>query len=147
MAGPKFTRQMTVAQFDKLFPDDNACKSYLVARRWPNGVRCPRCGSENLSELMKRPFHWQCRQCSPLGYRFSVFVGTIFENTNVPMRTWFKVIYLMLTSKKGIAALQVHRTFGFGSYSTAHYMCHRIRAGLADPNFRRLIGTVEVDET
>ena len=128
MAGPKFTNQMTVAQFDRLFPTDDACKSYLVARRWPHGVRCPRCGSGNLTELTKRPFHWQCRQCSPLGYRFSVLVGTIFENTNIPMRTWFKVIYLMLTSKKGIAALQMHRMFGFGSYSTAHYMCHRIRA-------------------
>jgi len=83
----------------------------------------------------------------PLGYRFFVLVGTIFENTNVPMRTWFKVIYLMLTSKKGIAALQVHRMFGFGSYSTAHYMCHRIRAGLAKPEFRKLMGIVEVDET
>ena len=62
-----------------------------------------------------------------------MLVGTIFENTNIPMRTWFKVIYLMLTSKKSIAALQVHRMFGFGSYSTAHYMCHRIRAGLAKP--------------
>ena len=63
------------------------------------------------------------------------------------MRTWFKIIYLMLTSKKGIAALQVQRMFGFGSYSTAHYMCHRIRAGLADHAFRKLIGIVEVDET
>jgi hypothetical protein len=53
----------------------------------------------------------------------------------------------MLTSKKGIAALQVHRMFGFGSYSTAHYMCHRIRAGLAKPEFRKLMGIVKVDET
>jgi transposase-like protein len=147
MTAPRFTKQMTVAQFDRLFPTDDACKSYLVARRWTNGVRCPRCGSENLTELTKRPFHWQCRQCSPLGYRFSVLVGTIFENTNIPMRIWFKVIYLMLTSKKGIAALQVHRMFGFGSYSTALYMCHRIRAGLADQKFRKLMGIVEVDET
>ena len=105
MATAKFTKQMTVAQFDRLFPTDDACKSYLVARRWLHGVRCPRCGNGNVSELTKKPFHWQCRQCSPLGYRFSVLVGTIFENTNIPMRTWFKVIYLMLTSKKGIAAI------------------------------------------
>jgi transposase-like protein len=138
---------MTVEQFDRLFPTDDACKAYLIARRWPKGVCCPRCGGKNLTELTKRPFHWQCRRCSPLGYRFSVLVGTIFENTNVPLRTWFKVIYLMLTSKKGIAALQVQRMFGFGSYSTAHYMCHRIRGGLAKPEFRKLMGIVEVDET
>ena len=78
---------------------------------------------------------------------FSVLVGTIFENTNVPLRIWFKTIYLMLTSKKGISSLQIHRMMGFGSYSTALYMCHRIRAGLADPKFRKLVGIVEVDET
>jgi transposase-like protein len=147
MGAPKFTRQMTVTQFDKLFPTDNACKAYLVARRWPNGVRCPHCGSDRVYALKTMPFKWECPACAPKGYRFSVLVGTIFENTNVPMRIWFKTIYLMLTSKKGISSLQIHRMMGFGSYSTALYMCHRIRAGLADPNFRKLVGVVEVDET
>ena len=144
---PKFTRQMTEAEFEGLFPDDDACKAYLVARRWPNGIRCPRCGNEKVYELPHRPFHWQCHQCAARGYRFSVLVGTIFENTNVGLRTWFRVIYLMLTSKKGISALQIHRMMGFGSYQTAHYMCMRIRAGLVDPEFRKLMGIVEVDET
>jgi transposase-like protein len=143
----KFTSQMTVSEFDKLFPTDDDCKQYLSARRWPNGVTCPRCGNNNVYELPSRPFHWQCQGCTARGYRFSVLVGTVFENTNIPLKTWFKVIYLMLTSKKGIAALQVQRMFGFGSYSTAHYMCHRIRAGLAKPEFRKLMGIVEVDET
>lgn len=145
---PKFTQQMTVSEFEMLFPDDDACKAYLVHRRWPEAVSCPRCGSsERIYELKARPFHWQCRKCSDQGYRFSVLVGTIFENSNVGMRTWFHVIYLMLTSKKGIAALQIHRMMGFGSYQTAHYMCMRVRAGLVDPEFRKLMGIVEVDET
>lgn len=143
----QFTKQMTVAEFETLFPDDDACRTYLVRRRWPEGVRCPRCGNDKVYELPHRPFHWQCQNCSARGYRFSVLVGTIFENTNIPLRTWFKVIYLMLTSKKGISALQVQRMMGFGSYHTAHYMCHRIRAGLSDPEFRKLMGIVEVDET
>ncbi|SFK63710.1 IS1595 family transposase [Methylocapsa palsarum] len=142
-----FTKQMTVPQFEAMFSTDDACKSYLVSRRWPAGIRCPRCGNEKLAEISSKAFHWQCRACSATGYRFSVLVGTIFENTNVGLKTWFKVIYLMLTSKKGTSALQVQRMFGFGSYSTAHYMCHRIRAGLADPEFRKLMGIVEVDET
>jgi IS1 family transposase len=146
--GIKFTPQMTVPQFDKLFPTDDACKWYLQKRRWPAGVRCPRCGNEKVSPVSTMPFHWQCTNCVEKGgYRFSVLVGTIFENTNVGMKTWFKVIYLMLTSKKGISALQVHRVMGFGSYKTAWYMCHRVRAGLADPSFRKLMGIVEVDET
>jgi transposase-like protein len=148
MGQVRFTKQMTVGQFDELFPTDDACKAYLVARRWPDGVRCPRCGNEKVAPVANRPFHWQCTQCAKVGgYRFSILVGTIFENTNVGMRQWFRVIYLMLTSKKGIAALQVHRMMGFGSYSTAHYMCHRIRAALIDPEFRKLMGIVEVDET
>ena len=110
-------------------------------------VDCPRCGSVRVYPLQTMKFKWECPACSPKGYRFSVLVGTIFENTNVPMRIWFKVIYLMLTSKKGISSLQIHRMMGFGSYSTALYMCHRIRAGLADPNFRKLVGIVEIDET
>jgi transposase-like protein len=80
-------------------------------------------------------------------YRFSVLVETIFEDTKVGLRQWFKVIYLMLTSKKGISSLQIKRIMGFGSYETALHMTHRICAALADPEFRRLVGIVEVDET
>jgi transposase-like protein len=148
MGQVRLTQQMTVSEFDRLFPTDEACKAYLVARRWPNSVRCPRCGNEKVPPVSTRPFHWQCTKCAKAGgYRFSVLVDTIFENTNVPMRQWFKVIYLMLVSQKGVAALQVQRVMGFGSYATAHYMCHRMRAALIDPKFRKLMGIVEVDET
>jgi transposase-like protein len=144
----KAVTQLTNAQFDKLFPDEDACKTYLVARRWPNGVHCPRCGNPNVYPVTNRPFHWQCTQCAAAGgYRFSVLVGTIFENTNKPLRDWFKVIQMMLTSKKGMSALQIKRTMGFGSYETALYMCNRIRAGLAEHKPDRLGGIVEVDET
>jgi hypothetical protein len=148
MSNPRFTRQMTDAEFEALFPTDDACKSYLARRRWPDGaVKCARCGNDKVWTLKARPFHWLCRNCSEQGYRFSVTVGTIFENSNVGLRQWFKVIYLMLVSKKGISALQIHRMMGFGSYETAHYMCMRVRAGLVDPEFRKLMGIVEVDET
>lgn len=143
---PKF-KAMTMAQFDRKFPTVDACQSYLQARRWPTGVRCPRCDNEKVYELETRPYHWQCHKCAPQGYRFSVIAGTVFENTNVDLLKWFKVIYLMLSSKKGMSALQIYRMMGFGSYRTAWYMCHRIRAALSDPHFRKLIGFVEVDET
>jgi hypothetical protein len=93
-------------------------------------------------------FKWQCYSCAPdSGYRFSHITGTIFENTNKSLRDWFRVIHTMLTAKKGVSALQVHRMMGFGSYKTAWYMCHRVRAGLANEDFRKLMGIVEVDET
>jgi transposase-like protein len=147
MAKQKRIHQLTVAQFAAQFPDEDACKAYLAKYRWPVEVICPRCGNPNVYVLESRAFHWQCHQCAPQGYRFSVIAGTIFENTNKPLLDWFKVIHLMLTSKKGISALQVYRFFGFGSYKTAWYMCHRIRAGLANEEFRKLMGIVEVDET
>jgi len=146
---PKPVHQMTVAQFEAFFPDEEACKVYLCARRWPDGVHCPRCGNANVFEMKAMPFKWQCYECETIegaGYRFSHIAGTIFENTNKPLRDWFKVVHLMLTSKKGISALQIQRMMGFGSYETAHSMCHKIRAALMQP-VEKLGGIVEVDET
>jgi transposase-like protein len=144
---PKPVHQLTIAQFEAMFPDEDACKDYLKSRRWPDGVHCPRCGNPKVYDLKSRQWHWQCQQCAPDGYRFSVLVGTVFENTNKPLRDWFRVTHLMLTSKKGMSARQIHRIMGFGGYATAWYMCHRIRAALADRDFEKLGGIVEVDET
>ena len=142
-------RQLTAAQFDKLFPNEDACSAYLVARRWPEGVRCPRCGNTAVYDLPSRKWHWQCTKCAPggsTGYRFSHTVGTIFENTNKPLKDWFRVIHLMLVSKKGMSALQIYRFLGFGSYKTAWTMCHKIRTALIE-DIGQLAGVVEVDET
>jgi transposase-like protein len=144
---PKQIIQMTVAQFEAAFPNEEACDAYLVARRWPNGVICPRCGSDRPYQLKTMKFKWECPDCSEGGYRFSNIAGTIFENTNVDLRVWYRVIHLLLTSKKGMSARQIHRYFGFGSYKTAWYMCHRIRAALVEKDFDKLGGVVEVDET
>ena len=143
---PKPVPQMTAAQFDAAFPDENACKAYLVARRWPDGVHCPRCGNPKVYDLKSRQWHWQCEQCAPDGYRFSHIAGTIFENTNKPLRDWFKVAHLMLASKKGMSALQIMRYMGFGSYKTAWLMCHKIRTALVE-DIKQLGGIVEVDES
>ncbi len=147
MAKPKaLVKQMTLAEFRAQFPHEDACRDYLTERRWQDGVRCPRCDNDKVYALPSKPHHWQCQQCAKSGYRFSVLVGTIFENTNVPLTTWFEVIYYMMTSKKGVSALQIYRQMGFGSYRTAWSMCHRIRAGLADESFHQLTGFVEMDE-
>jgi len=146
---PKPVPQMTTAQFEARFPagDDAACLAYLVARRWPEGVKCPRCGNADLYDASSyKPFHWQCRECDENGYRFSAIAGTIFENTKKPLRDWFRVAHFMLSSKKGMSALQIQRMMGFGSYETAHSMCHKIRAALIAPE-EKLGGIVEVDET
>jgi transposase-like protein len=144
---PKPIHQLTSAQFDKLFPDEPACCAYLVARRWPNGVTCPRCGSGHVYELKTMAFKWECMDCADgISYRFSHIAGTIFENTNKPLRDWYRVIHLMLVSKKGMSALQLYRYMGFGSYKTAWLMCHKVRTALMQ-DIDKLGGIVEVDET
>lgn len=144
----------SMREFDRQFPDDAACKAYLAEMRWPDGVRCPRCqASERVYALKARPFHWTCKnaECGGRnGYRFSVLTATIFQDTKIPLSLWFKVGYLMLTAKKGIPALQIHRViFGEHSgsdYHTSWYMCHRWRAAMRG-DMIKLSGVVEVDET
>ncbi|UVT17561.1 MAG: IS1595 family transposase [Nitrospira sp.] len=140
----------TLTSMMNRFKDETACKQFLLERRWPNGVHCPRCNNAKVFAVKSRPFHWVCKgkECGGRnGYRFSIITHTIFENTNYPLRTWFQVIYLMMTSKKGISALQVQRMIGSGAYRTAWYMCHRIRSAMQDGGFNALMGEVEVDET
>jgi transposase-like protein len=145
--------RLTLSQVEREFATDEQCKALLTKLRWPDGkIHCPRCGLSLKVYKTSQSFRWKCKNCNPNGYRFSVLTGTVFENTNVPLSIWFRVAYLMVSSKKGISALQVHRMIppvrgAKGSYKTAWYMCHRIRAAMKDGRFRRLMGVVEVDET
>src|ERR1700737_4699084 len=136
---------MTLRELMATFPTDESCKQFLMEHRWQDSVvRCPRCGNPAVYKLKTRPFHWLCKLCN--NYRFSVISGTIFENTKYPLRTWFEVLWQMLNSKKGVSSMQIQRQIG-SSYPTALYMCHRLRAAMHDPDFRQLMGIVEVDET
>jgi transposase-like protein len=142
---------MTLKDLMATFPNEDACKRFLMERRWPTGVvSCPRCGNEKVYALPSRPWHWACKECGPnkrQPYRFSITAGTILENTKYPVKTWFEVLWQMLNSKKGVSALQIQRQIGSGAYKTAWYMCHRLRAAMHDPDFQKLMGIVELDET
>src|SRR5205814_2231903 len=145
----KQIHQMTIPEWEAAFPDEDACCLYLAEHRWPEFVVCPRCGNPDVKAHGTMKWNWLCNACSPSGtnYRFSHISGTIFENTNKPLRDWFRVTHLMLTSKKGISARQLWRMMDFGSLKTAWHMAHRVRAALAKEDFQKLIGIVEVDET
>ncbi len=144
----------TLDAFDKQFHTEESCRAFLTAARWPKAVDCPRCHSKNkIYQLKARPFHWVCKNAhcgGRNGYRFSILTGTIFQDTKIPLKIWFKVGYLMLISKKGISALQMHRVvFGEDSgsdYHTTWYMCHRWRSAMQGDTIK-LTGEVEVDET
>ena len=149
-----FKSMKTIDAFDRQFPTEESCRDFLVEMRWPRMVACPRCGkTEKIYALKARPYHWICKNvdCGGRnGYRFSILTHTIFQDTKIPLKLWFKVGYLMLVGKKGISALQVHRVvFGENSGSdhhTAWYMCHRWRAAMRGDAIK-LDGEVEVDET
>jgi transposase-like protein len=156
------TKQLTLGEALRKFPDNDSCKAFLERKRWPDGmIKCPRCGSKAY-RLPSKPFYYLCKSGAETvdkqtgeatichkrnGYRFSVISRTVFENTNYPLLVWFRVILLMLHSKKGMSAHQIHRTMGTGSYETAWYLCHRIRAAMQDNQFTQLMGEVEADET
>src|SRR5713101_8275432 len=140
---------MTFQQFMATYRDEEDCRQFLADRRWPDGVKCPRCGKGETVYKIAQPWKWECSNIgcrSGNAYRFSLLVGTIFENTKYPLRTWFEVLWQMLNSKKGVSSMQIQRQIG-SSYPTALYMCHRLRAAMHDPDFRQLMGIVEVDET
>jgi transposase-like protein len=118
------------------------CLEVLEDLRWPNGVQCPKCQSFSISRIYARN-QFDCNTCRN---RFSVTAGTIFHDSHLPLNKWFAVVYMMIESKKGISANQVKRILNV-SYKTAWYLCHRIRAAMAELNAEMLNGTVEVDET
>ncbi|MGB9071887.1 MAG: IS1595 family transposase [Terriglobales bacterium] len=126
------------------YNDDEKCRETIKHLRWPAGVSCPRCGSDNVSPgpISDRKV-FVCYSCR---YQFSATVGTIFHDSHLPLTTWFFVTYLMTESRKGISANQIKRMLGI-SYKTAWYLCHRIRAAMVEADPEKLDGTVEVDET
>lgn len=124
------------------FETDDECRLVLEELRWPEGVTCPRCGSEKYQQDSKRHTY----DCTGCGYQFSVTAGTIFHDSHLPLRKWFVATYLICEAKKGVSANQLKRTIGV-SYKTAWYLCHRIRAAMAVASPVMLSGTVEMDET
>lgn len=133
---------MNLVELIEQFANDDKCRAYLEALRWPDGVRCPRCKSEKVYNILKRD-QFVCDSCS---YQFSATAGTIFHDSHLPLWKWFLATYLMAESKKGMSANQLKRTLAV-SYKTAWYLCHRIRKAMQEANPKKLSGTVEVDET
>lgn len=127
--------------FEKYGSDDK-CREYLESLRWPQGVTCPECKSQKISRIYDRKV-FECDACR---YQFSVIVGTMFQDTHLPLHKWFAVTYLLCESRKGMSANQIKRMMGV-SYKTAWYLCHRIRAAMTEAAGHKLKGVVEIDET
>lgn len=131
------------------FHNETAAIARLEAIVWPDGPHCPRCGGFDRITPVKgaRP---GTRRCGPCKREFTVRVGTLFENTHVPLHKWFQAAHLMASSKKGISAHQLHRTLKV-TYKTAWFMAHRLREAMRELNPTAPLGgpgrAVEFDET
>lgn len=134
------------------FHNEELAVEYLERLRWANGRACPHCGVVDSDERGHYRINrkgsarklWKCFSCRK---QFSVTIGTIFEDSHVPLHKWLLAFYLLCSSKKGMSAKQLERMLKVTN-KTAWFMCHRIRWAMAEPAFtEKLSGVVEADET
>jgi transposase-like protein len=138
------TEPKTLQQAIVYFADPDNCLNYLVARRWPNGVTCPRCGSDRVTFMASRRV-WQCKTRHPKS-QFSVKVGTIFEDSPIGLDKWLCAMWMLANCKNGASSWEIHRTLGV-TQKTAWFMLQRIRLALQGEETEKMSGTVEADET
>jgi transposase-like protein len=147
-------KDLTLIRIFDQFPNDDVARQHLESIRWPKGIVCPHCRTSNQSSFStiapnaEKKVRAGQRWCSACEKQFTVTIGTIFEDSHIPLRKWLIAWYLICSSKKGISSLALQRHLGIGSYRTALFMAHRIRHALQDPVFsEKFFGTIEVDET
>ena len=126
------------------FSDPANCREYLVARRWPNGVICPRCGSSNVI-FLENYNRWHCRQ-KHAAPQFTLKTGTIMEDSPIGIDKWMAAIWQIISCKNGISSYEIARALGV-TQKSAWFMDHRIRLALRMGSFEKLSGEVEADET
>jgi hypothetical protein len=110
------------ASSDEIFTVEESARKYFEATRWPRGAACPHCGAGEGRKLLSGLY-----QCGACRKQFSVTVGTIFQDSNVPLHKWLRAIYLVCSSERGVSAVQLQCDPGFGSYRTAWSLCRRLR--------------------
>ena len=136
---------------DPIFHDEDAAREHFETLRWSDGRICPHCGTIDNSTLMQgkttRPGLYKCKDCRK---PFTATMGTIYEDSHIPLHKWLLATHLMCSSKKGISAAQLQRNLELGSYRTAWFMAHRIREAMTEDMISPMGGNggvVEADET
>lgn len=124
-----------------MFPDEEAARKYIEARRWPNGaVHCPHCGCLDSITPRKNGFY----RCNPCKKDFTVRTGTVYERSHIPLHKWMYAMYLLMTARKGISSMQLAKEIGI-TQKSAWFMLGRLREACGN-DIETLRGTVEVDE-
>lgn len=134
---------MTYSRFLELYPDNEACLTYLKERFYADGTECPKCGKASKFHRIRGRSAYSCQYC---GHHVYPTAGTIFHKSTVSLQLWFFAVYLMSSTRCGISAKQLEREIGV-TYKTAHRMFKQIRTLLSDDGEEPLSGDVEVDES
>ncbi len=139
----------TLQQAIQYFTDEQLCIDTVAAMRWPDGPRCPDCIGDDAKNpyYLKTQKRWKCRSCRR---QYSVKVGTIFEDSPIPLQKWLPALWMLISCKNGISSYEIHRHLGV-SQKAAWFMLHRLRLVLKTGTVGKLGGAesggVEVDET
>src|SRR5208282_4040822 len=131
----------TVKEFNAQFPDDAACLDFIFKARWPHGGKC-KCGKTDCFYPVSGRRTYACAWC---GTQISPTAGTIFHKSETSLKSWFFAMFLMASSKNGVAAKELERQLGV-TYKTAHRMGHKIRQ-LMQSGGSMMTGVIEADET
>lgn len=135
----------TLLEAVKFFDDYENCRNTMVNLRWPDGVvKCPTCGSDHVKYLENARL-WKCYANHPRP-KFSLKVGTLFEDSPLPLSKWLPVVWMIANCKNGISSYEVARALGV-TQKSAWFMLHRVRKAMHTGSFMKLEGEVEVDET
>ncbi len=141
MPRPSFPTNLR--EFQQRFADEEACRQYLEACRWPEGFQCPRCRHRRAYPLRD----WQRRECAKCRSQVSLTAGTVLHRTRLPLTVWFWAAYLMTTDKRGISALLLQRQLALRRYETAWLLLHKLRRAMVNAACEPLYGDVELDDT
>lgn len=134
----------TLLELLKYFSSNKVCIDYLELLRWADGAKCPyeNCGHDKIFKFSNGKLY-KCAKCKK---QFSIKVGTIFEDSKIPLQKWYAAIYLITSHKKGISSIQLGKDIGV-TQKTAWYMNHRVRHSLGWDVEEKLSGICEADET
>ncbi|HLW48683.1 MAG TPA: IS1595 family transposase [bacterium] len=132
----------TLIEAVRYFSDQDVCRGFVAALRWPQGPVCPACGVVEPLFLQTRKL-WKCRACKK---QFSVKVGTIFEDSPIGLDKWLPALWMIVNAKNGVSSYEIARSLGV-TQKTAWFMMHRIRLAMQTGTFRKMGGDVEIDET
>ena len=129
----------------KFFSDYENCRKFMVEARWPDGiVRCPTCNSQHVTYMVNTR-RWKCYGRHPRA-QFTLKVGTIFEDSAIPLEKWLPTVWLLANCKNGISSYELARALGV-TQKTAWFTLHRLRLALRTGSLTKLYGEIEVAET